>query len=149
MSWLINIFFKISVKDIFVYCLKNDGNSLHNVTVSWKYKSLLYVIFWLIFKMYHLLILNVIRESCLSNMYICSLIVVNSFFVLYLMCCFGNNPLYMDFRPITILFCSVLLWLKQNKNQLNCNYWRYIGYCTPLSTEIWLFSLCNLRCITI
>ena len=38
----------------------------------------------------------------------CSLIVVNSFFVLYLMCCFGNNPLYMDFRPIKILFCSVL-----------------------------------------
>jgi hypothetical protein len=27
-------FLKISVKDIFVYCLKNDGNSLHNVTVS-------------------------------------------------------------------------------------------------------------------
>jgi hypothetical protein len=42
----------ISVKDIFVYCLKNDGNSLHNVTVSWKYRSLLYVIFWLIFKSY-------------------------------------------------------------------------------------------------
>jgi hypothetical protein len=39
---------------------------------------------------------------------ICSLIVVNSFFVLYLMCCFGNNPLYMDFRPIKNLFCSVL-----------------------------------------
>ena len=58
--------------------------------------------------MYHLLILNVIRESCVSNMYICSLIVVNSFFVLYLMCCFGNNPLYMDFRPITIMLCSVL-----------------------------------------
>ena len=58
--------------------------------------------------MYHLLILNVIRESCVLNMYICSLIVVNSFFVLYLMCCFGNNPLYMDFRPIKILFCSVL-----------------------------------------
>jgi hypothetical protein len=30
-----NFFFsKISVKDIFVYCLQNDGNSLHNVTVS-------------------------------------------------------------------------------------------------------------------
>ena len=27
-------FFKISGKDIFVYCLENDGNSLHNVTVS-------------------------------------------------------------------------------------------------------------------
>jgi hypothetical protein len=27
-------FLKISVKDIFVYCLQNDGNSLHNVTVS-------------------------------------------------------------------------------------------------------------------
>ena len=39
---------------------------------------------------------------------ICSLIVFNSFFVLYLMCCFGNNPLYMDFTPIKILFCSVL-----------------------------------------
>ena len=23
------------------------------------------------------------------------------------MCCFGNNPLYMDFRPIKIMFCSV------------------------------------------
>jgi hypothetical protein len=34
-----------SVKDIFVYCLKNDSNSLHNVTVSWTYRSLLYVIF--------------------------------------------------------------------------------------------------------
>ena len=40
---------------------------------------------------------------------ICSLIVVNSFFVLYLVCYFGNNPLYMDFRPIEILICSVLL----------------------------------------
>jgi hypothetical protein len=37
----------------------------------------------------------------------CSLIVFNSFFVLYLMCCFGSNPLYMDFSPINILFCSV------------------------------------------
>ena len=27
-------FSKISGKDIFGYCLKNDGNSLHNVTVS-------------------------------------------------------------------------------------------------------------------
>jgi hypothetical protein len=26
---------------------------------------------------------------------ICSLIGFNSFFVLYLMCCFGNNPLYI------------------------------------------------------
>ena len=47
---------------------------------------------------------------------ICSLIGFNSYFVL---CCFGNNPLYMDFKPITILFCSVLFcsmgcieWLK-------------------------------------
>ena len=39
---------------------------------------------------------------------ICSLIAFNSFFVWYLMCCFGNNPLYMDFIPIQILFCSVL-----------------------------------------
>ena len=39
---------------------------------------------------------------------ICSLIGFNSYFVLYLMCCFGNNPLYMDFKPIKILFCSVL-----------------------------------------
>ena len=38
---------------------------------------------------------------------ICSLIGFNSYFVLYLMRCFGNNPLYMDFKPITILFCSV------------------------------------------
>ena len=46
---------------------------------------------------------------CLDNKNkFCSLIVVNSFFVLYLMCCFGNKPLYMDFRPIKILFCSVL-----------------------------------------
>ena len=28
---------KISVKDIFVYCIQNDGN---NVTVSWKHRSL-------------------------------------------------------------------------------------------------------------
>ena len=41
---------------------------------------------------------------------ICSLIGFNSYFVLYLMCCFGNNPLYMDFKPIKILFCSVLLY---------------------------------------
>jgi hypothetical protein len=27
---------------------------------------------------------------------ICSLIGFNSYFVLYLMCCFGNNPLYME-----------------------------------------------------
>ena len=39
---------------------------------------------------------------------ICSLIGFNSYFVLYLMCCFGNNPLYMDFKPIKnyVLFCS-------------------------------------------
>ena len=49
---------------------------------------------------------------------ICSLIVVNSFFVLYLMYCFGNNPLYMDFRPIKIMFCSVLFcYLIINVNQ--------------------------------
>ena len=39
---------------------------------------------------------------------ICSLIVFNSFFVLYLMYCFGSNPLYIDFAPIEIMFCSVL-----------------------------------------
>jgi hypothetical protein len=43
-----------------------------------------------------------------KHIYICSLIVFNSFVVLYLMCCFGNNPLYMDFTPIKIMFCSVL-----------------------------------------
>ena len=37
---------------------------------------------------------------------ICSLIGFNSYFVLYLMCCFGNNPLYMDKNDV--LFCSVL-----------------------------------------
>ena len=58
--------------------------------------------------MYHLLKPNVVREACVSNMYICSLIGFNTYFVLYLMCCFGNNPLYMDFKPITIMFCSVL-----------------------------------------
>ena len=42
---------------------------------------------------------------------ICSLIVFKSFFVLYLMCCFGNNPLYTDFTPIKIMFCSVLMFL--------------------------------------
>ena len=31
----------------------------------------------------------------------------SSYFVLYLMCCFVNNPLYMDFQPIKIMFCSV------------------------------------------
>ena len=39
---------------------------------------------------------------------VCSLIGFNSYFVVYLMWCLGNNPLYMDFKPITILFCSVL-----------------------------------------
>ena len=58
--------------------------------------------------MYHLLIPNVIREACVSNMYICSLIGSNGYFVLYLMCCFGSKPLYMDFKPIQIIFCSVL-----------------------------------------
>ena len=57
--------------------------------------------------MYHLLILNVARESWFQTS-TCSLIVFNSFFVLYLMCCFGNNPLYMDFTPTKILFCFVL-----------------------------------------
>ena len=52
MSWLINKKIMISVKDIFVYCLKNNGNSMHYVIVSWKYRSLLYVVFWLIFKSY-------------------------------------------------------------------------------------------------
>ena len=56
--------------------------------------------------MYHLLVPNVVRKACISNMYICSLIGFNSYFVLYLMCCFGNNPLYMDFKPIKILFCA-------------------------------------------
>ena len=44
--------------------------------------------------------------------YICTgnLIAFNSFFVLYLMCCFGNNPLYMDFTPIKFMFCSVV-WI--------------------------------------
>ena len=62
--------------------------------------------------MYHLLILNVVSEACVSSIYICTgnLIAFNSFFVLYLMCCFGNNPLYMDFTPIKIMFCSVLLY---------------------------------------
>ena len=46
-------------------------------------------------------------QTC-TSICTCSLIVVNSLFVLYLMCCFSNNPLYMDFRPIQILFCSVL-----------------------------------------
>ena len=64
--------------------------------------------------MYHLLIPNVVREACVSNMYSisCSLIGFNSYFVLYLiyMFCFGNNPLYryMNFKPIKIMFCSVL-----------------------------------------
>jgi hypothetical protein len=57
--------------------------------------------------MYHLLILNVAREAWFQTS-TCSLIVFNSFFVLYLMCCFGNNPLYMDFTPTKILFCFVL-----------------------------------------
>ena len=49
-------------------------------------------------------------QTC-TSICTCSLIVVNSLFVLYLMCCFSNNPLYMDFRPIKILFCSVLFSL--------------------------------------
>ena len=57
--------------------------------------------------MHHLLILNVVREAAFQTC-ICSLIAFNSFFVLYLMCCFGNNPLYMDFTPIKIMFCSVI-----------------------------------------
>ena len=71
----------------------------------------LWKLFCLIFKsylnLYHLLVPNVVREACVSNMYICSLIGFNRYFVLYLMCCFGNNPLYMDFKPIKIIFYSV------------------------------------------
>ena len=57
---------------------------------------------------------------------ICSLIVVNSFFVLYLMCCFGNNPLYMDFTPMKIMFCSVSqhcrpLSPSNDGNSMGCN----------------------------
>ena len=47
---------------------------------------------------------------------ICNLIAFNSFFVLYLMCCFGNNPLYMDFTPIKIMFCSAELGLVITKD---------------------------------
>ena len=42
---------------------------------------------------------------------ICSLIAFNSFFVLYLMCCFGNNPIYVYGFPTnknSVLFCSYL-----------------------------------------
>jgi hypothetical protein len=86
-------------------------------------------------------ILNVIRESCVSNMYICSLIVVNSFFVLYLMCWFGNNPLYMDFRPIQILFQVPF-------NALYAHAWRFLVshsvcmYCCYFRVVIH-FSICN------
>jgi len=52
---------------------------------------------------------------------ICSLIGFNSYFVLYLMCCFGNNPLYMDFKPINILFCSVLFYVLLNIYLNNIN----------------------------
>ena len=88
-----------------------DGNSLHNVIVSWKYKSLLYVVFWLIFKSYLKCTTSSYQMSSRRHAFqtcICSLIGFNSYFVLYLMSCFGNNPLYMDFKPIKIPFCSVL-----------------------------------------
>ena len=46
----------------YTYCLcivkKNECNSLHKVIVSWKHRSLLYVVFWLIFKSYLKLLLN-------------------------------------------------------------------------------------------
>ena len=51
---------------------------------------------------------------------ICSLIVFNSFFVLYLMCCFGSNPLYMDFTPIQIMFYSVLRTRLNAKDLIEC-----------------------------
>ena len=110
--WPITLTFMISVKDSFVYYLKNDSNSLHNVIVSWKYRSLVHVVFLLIFKSY--LRCTTLSYQMSSGRHafqtdICSLIGFNSYFVLYLMCCFGNNPLYMDFKPIKNMFCSVLL----------------------------------------
>jgi hypothetical protein len=52
--------------------------------------------------------------------HVCSLIgFSNSFFVLYLICCFGNNPLYMDFTPIKIMFCSVLSSIENRPSSEN------------------------------
>ena len=56
--------------------------------------------------MYHLLVPNVVRKACISNMYICSLIGFNSYFVLYLMCCFGNNLCIWISNQCK--FCSVI-----------------------------------------
>ena len=43
---------------------------------------------------------------------------IHLFFV-YLMCCFGNNPFYMDFTPIKIMFCSVLFILDTSKKYVD------------------------------
>ena len=87
--------------------------------------------------MYHLLILNVAREAWFQTS-TCSLIVFNSFFVLYLMCCVGNNPLYMDFTPIKILFCFVLYSLHGAYNvycqtKTCCRAWHNPYYCLHLT----------------
>ena len=57
------------------------------------------------------------RHACETC--ICSLIRCNSYFVLYLMCCFGNNPLYMDLKPIKMMFCSFLALLKSSTSFLS------------------------------
>jgi hypothetical protein len=71
-------------------------------------------------------ILVMALEACVSNRYMYSLIVFYSFFILYLMCCFGNNPLYMDFTPIKIMFWSVLFCTLH----LRIWYCRHTGRCS-------------------
>ena len=110
MSWLINIFFKDFCKRYICVLFKKWWQLIAQCDSFMKYRSLMTIICSILIdiKMYHLLILNVIRESCVSNMYICSLIVVNSLFVLYLMCCFWWQSFVYGFQTNTnyVLFCS-------------------------------------------
>ena len=109
MSWLINNFYDFCKGYFCVLSKKNDGNSLHYVIVLWKYRSLLYVVFWLIFKSYLKCTTSSYQMSSgrhAFQTFICSLIGFNSYFVLYLMCCFGNNLCIWISNQCK--FCSVI-----------------------------------------
>lgn len=95
------------------------------------------------------------RQTCT-----CSLIGFNSNFVLYLKCCFGNNPLYMDFKPIKILFCSdvillvyavdvlfggLLIMLRQSTNQSQTVEWKQFvpNLLYPMAYSLPIYFLWN------
>jgi hypothetical protein len=56
------------------------------------------------------------KSSCHVHVYVVKLQFTVSF-VLYFMCCFGNNPLYMDLTPIKIMFCSVYTYMYASKKE--------------------------------